>query len=108
LIKRSGSRTGTPPEFCSGIPHSLGQTDTSTRNLGPTRQQSGPKLGRNATIFQHAWGAHQLTMIDSNTATTTVFISSPNTLCALTIRRIELLTTVVSVAPKVAEHPIAR
>ena len=50
---------------------------------------------------------HQLTMIDNNTATTTVFISNPSTLCTLTTRRMELLTTVVSVAPNVAEHPIA-
>jgi hypothetical protein len=47
-------------------------------------------------------------MIDSNTATTTVFIRSPSTLCTLTIRRIELLTTVVSVVPNVAEHPMAK
>jgi hypothetical protein len=50
----------------------------------------------------------QLTMIDSKTATTTVFISSPRTLCTLTTRRMELLRTVVSVTPNVAEQPIAR
>lgn len=48
------------------------------------------------------------TMIDNKTATTTVFISRPSTLCTLTIRRIELVTTVVSVVPNVAEQPIAR
>jgi hypothetical protein len=47
-------------------------------------------------------------MIDNSTATTTVFINRASTLCTLTSRRMELLTTVVSVAPNVAEHPIAR
>jgi hypothetical protein len=50
----------------------------------------------------------QLTMIDNNTATTTVFISNPRTLCTLTTRRMELLRTVVSVTPNVAEQPIAK
>jgi hypothetical protein len=51
---------------------------------------------------------HQLTMIESRTATTTVFINRPSTLCTLTSRRIEVLTMVVSVVPNVAEQPMAR
>jgi hypothetical protein len=61
-----------------------------------------------STSSGHNHGQVASTMIDNNTATTTVFISRPSTLCTLTIRRIELVTTVVSVVPNVAEQPIAR
>ena len=68
--------------------------------LEPTVQPRSPRKA--------AASDHQLTMIESRTATTTVFINRPSTLCTLTSRRIDVLTMVVSVVPNVAEQPMAR
>jgi hypothetical protein len=80
---------------------------------GATLEKPGAKI-KDISMKCHSTGSRHdhtqvaSTMIDNNTATTTVFISNPSTLCTLTIRRIELVTTVVSVVPNVAEQPIAR
>ena len=58
LIKRSGSRAGTPPEFCSATPQSLEQTDTSRGNLRPARQQSDGRLRRTATTSEPNGPSH--------------------------------------------------
>jgi hypothetical protein len=47
-------------------------------------------------------------MTDSSTAMTTVLMSHAMTLCRLTVRRIELVRTEVSVAPNVVDAPIER
>jgi hypothetical protein len=74
----------------------------------PPAAGSKRSVQSSSTGSRHNHTQVESTMIDNNTATTTVFISSPSTLCTLTIRRIELVTTVVSVVPNVAEQPIAR